>query len=120
MPVEEALEIVQAKLSPEALPQKSGRATPCRLRRLSPFVRGRIQSLILLVLLSPLQRGTAAVGGRGSLCRTFEAKPEKRGLKHIGNLLRRYRKVSSAYRPEEEGLKEWGCFGADSVYGTPF
>ena len=50
-----------------ALPQKSGRATPCRLRRLSPFVRGRIQSLILLVLLSPLQRGTAAVGGRGSL-----------------------------------------------------
>src|SRR5579864_8400498 len=53
-----------------ALPQKSGKATPCRLRRLSPFVRGRMQSLILLVLLSPLQRGTAAVGGRGSLSHT--------------------------------------------------
>jgi hypothetical protein len=47
---------------------------PLPLTRLSPFSRGRIHSLILLGLLSPLQRGTAAVGGRGSLTPYFLCK----------------------------------------------
>ena len=38
-----------------ALPQKSGRATPCRLRRPSPFVRGTIKPTISTIVFSPLQ-----------------------------------------------------------------
>src|ERR1700674_639252 len=57
-----------------ALHKKYGVSDPLPLTRLSPFSRGRIHSLILLGLLSPLQRGTAAVGGRGSLTPYFLCK----------------------------------------------
>src|ERR1700680_4830146 len=50
-----------------ALHKKVCERPPAAFGGSPPFSRGRMQSLTLLGLLSPLQRGTAAEGGRGSL-----------------------------------------------------